>query len=59
SSTLSNAQVRQFGNSAILTGVVTIKDGEESTRSSATVVWIRRNNQWLVASAQWSDIRAE
>ena len=58
SSTLSNAQVRQFGDSAILTGVVTIKDGQESTRSSATVVWIRKNNQWLVASAQWSDIRA-
>ena len=59
STTLSNAQVRQFGDSAILTGVVKIKDGQESTRSSATVVWIRKNNQWLVASAQWSDIRAE
>lgn len=59
STTLSNVQVRQFGDSAVLTGVVTIKDGKESTRSSATVVWIRKNNQWLVASAQWSDIRAE
>ena len=56
--TLSNAQVRQFGDSAILTGVVTTKQGQESTRSSTTVVWIRKNNQWLVASAQWSDIPA-
>ena len=59
STRLSNRQVRQFGNSAILTGVVTIKDGQESARSSTTVVWLRKNNQWLVASAQWSDIRAE
>src|SRR6201982_209047 len=59
STTLSTVQVRQFGNSAILTGVVTIKDGQARTRSSASVVWIRKNNQWLVASAQWSDIRAE
>ena len=59
STTLSNAQVRQFDNSAILTGVVTIKDGQESTRSSTTVVWIRKNSQWLVASVQWSDLRAE
>ena len=58
STTLSNPQVRQFGNSAILTGVITIKEGQESTRLSTTVVWIRKNNQWLVASAQWSDIRA-
>ena len=59
STTLSNAQVRQFGDSAILTGVVTIKNGQESTRSSTTVVWIRKNSQWLVASVQWSDLRAE
>ena len=39
--------------------VSVIKDGQEQTRLSATVVWIRKNNQWLVASAQWSDIRAE
>jgi ketosteroid isomerase-like protein len=57
STRLSNLQVRQFGNSAILTGVVTIKDGQESARSSTTVLWVRKNNQWLVASAQWSDIR--
>jgi ketosteroid isomerase-like protein len=57
STRLSNLQVRQFGNSAILTGVITIKDGQESARSSTTVVWVRKNNQWLIASAQWSDIR--
>jgi hypothetical protein len=58
STSLSNAQVRQFGDSAILTGVVTHKQGRTSRRSSTTVVWIRKNDQWLVASAQWSDIRA-
>ncbi len=58
STTLSNAQARQFGDSAILTGVVTAKQGRTSVRSSTTEVWIRKNNQWLIASAQWSDIRA-
>jgi len=58
STSLSNAQVRQFGDSAILTGVITTNQAGTSTRSSTTVVWIRKNNQWLVASAQWSDIRA-
>ncbi|HEX4666123.1 MAG TPA: nuclear transport factor 2 family protein [Chthoniobacterales bacterium] len=59
STTVSNVQVRQFGDSAILNGVVTSKNGRESTRSSTTVVWIRKDNQWLVASAQWSDIRTQ
>jgi Domain of unknown function (DUF4440) len=58
STSLSNAQARQFGDSAILTGVITTKHGETSTRSSTTVIWKRKNNQWLVASPQWSDIRA-
>src|SRR5437763_9595909 len=57
STTLSNAQARQFGDSAILTGVIT-KQGRTSIRSSTTEVWIRKNNQCLIASAQWSDIRA-
>jgi ketosteroid isomerase-like protein len=56
STTLSDAQVRQFGDSAILTGVITVKRGRTTTRSSTTVVWVRKNNQWLVASAPWSDI---
>jgi hypothetical protein len=58
STTLSDAQVRQFGDSAILTGVLTIKGSQESTRLSTTVVWIRQNSQWLVASAHWSEIPA-
>jgi Ni/Co efflux regulator RcnB len=58
STTLSNAQARQFGDSAILTGVVTTKQGGTRVRSSTTEVWIKKNNQWLIASAQWSDIRA-
>ena len=59
STTLSNAQVRQFGDSAILTGVITAKrDGKSIRSSSTTVVWVRKNDQWLVASAQWSDIHS-
>ena len=50
---LSEVQVRQFGDTAILTGVLTNKDQETEETVPTTVVWLRRNNDWLVASAQW------
>ena len=56
SRTLSNVQVRQFGDAAILTGVVTSKMGNESESAATTEVWARQNGQWMLASVQWSDI---
>ena len=44
-----SAAIRQFSHSYRRSN-----DQRRAGRSSATVVWIRRNNQWLVASAQWS-----
>lgn len=53
SRSLSKVQVRQFGDTAILTGILTNKDQETEEMIPTTVVWLRRNNDWLVASAQW------
>ena len=50
---LSKVQVRQFGDEAVLTGLLTNKDRESEETVPTTVVWLRRNNDWLVASAQW------
>jgi len=54
--TVGKSEVRQFGNTAILTGSVTCKDGDKLEEMSETVVWVRMNNKWLVSSAQWSDV---
>jgi hypothetical protein len=53
SRSLSKVQVRQFGDTAILTGILTNKDQETEETVPTTVVWLRRNSDWLVASAQW------
>jgi ketosteroid isomerase-like protein len=53
SRSLSKVQVRQFGDTAILTGLLTNKDPKTEETVPTTVVWLRRNNNWLVASAQW------
>jgi ketosteroid isomerase-like protein len=55
--TVGQSEVRQFGNTAILTGSFksTSKDGERSDELNETVVWVRMNNKWLVSSAQWTE----
>jgi ketosteroid isomerase-like protein len=57
--TLGQSEVREFGNTAILTGsfTSTSKNGDRSDELNETVVWIRMNDKWLVASAQWTDAR--
>jgi ketosteroid isomerase-like protein len=57
--TVGQSEVRQFGNTAILTGSFTSasKNGDRSDALNETVVWIRMNNKWLVASAQWTGAR--
>ena len=54
--TVGQSEVRQFGNTAILTGSLTRKEGGESHEISETVVWVRMNNKWLVSSAQWTEV---
>jgi ketosteroid isomerase-like protein len=51
------SEVRQFGNTAILTGSLTStsKNGERSDELNETVVWVRMNDKWLVSSAQWTE----
>jgi ketosteroid isomerase-like protein len=53
SRSLSKVQIRQFGDTAILTGLLTTKDQKTEETVPTTVVWLRRDNNWLVASAQW------
>jgi hypothetical protein len=57
--TVGQSEVRLFRNTAILTGPVTRKDGDELEEMSETVVWIRMNNKWLVSSAQWTKAAAK
>jgi hypothetical protein len=56
--TVGPSEVRQFGNTAVLTGSFksTSKNGERSDELNETVVWIRVNDKWLVASAQWTEM---
>lgn len=44
SRSLSRVQVRQFGDTAILTGLLTNKDSKTEETVPTTVVWLRRNN---------------
>lgn len=55
--TVGQSEVRQFGNTAILTGAFksTSRNGERSDELNETVVWTRVNNKWLISSAQWTE----
>jgi ketosteroid isomerase-like protein len=55
---LSDAAVRQFGDSAILTGTVTSTTGSDVSKVGTTIVFVKREGKWLIASAQWSPIVA-
>jgi hypothetical protein len=50
--------VRQFGDSAILTGTVTSTLGQETDKAGTTVVFVRPAGKWLIASAQWTPVEA-
>ena len=54
--TLSNISVRRFGDTAILTGVLTSKSSQESSQEATTVVFVNIAGKWKIASAQWSPI---
>ena len=54
---LTDATVRRFGDTAILTGTVTTKvAGSPDEKASTTVVWVDQSGKWLIASAQWSHV---
>jgi hypothetical protein len=54
SRSLTNSIVRQFGNTAILTGILTSIAGQQTEKASTTVVWVRQSGQWLIASVHWT-----
>jgi ketosteroid isomerase-like protein len=54
--TLSDVSVQRFGDTAILTGVLTTKSTKENSREVTTVVFVRGSGKWRIASAQWTPI---
>jgi len=53
---LSSTSVRRFGDTAILTGVLTAKSAKENSQAATTVVFLREASKWKIASAQWTPI---
>jgi ketosteroid isomerase-like protein len=53
---LRDVSVRQFGDTAILTGALINESKEEKTEEATTVVFVRNAGQWKIASAQWTDL---
>ena len=54
--TLSDVSVRRFGDTAILTGVVSTKSAKEKSQEATTVVFVQSSGKWKIASAQWSAV---
>ena len=54
--TLRDVLVRQFGDTAILTGTLSSESKEEKTDAATTVVFVRNGGQWKIASAQWTEL---
>jgi len=53
---LSNVSVRRFGDTAILTGILTTKSATENSQEATTVVFVMSSGKWKIASAQWSPV---
>jgi hypothetical protein len=52
--TLSDVVVRRFGDSAVLTALLTSKLNNEKSKSAETVVFVQSSGQWKIASVQWT-----
>ena len=52
--TLSNVSVRQFGDTAILTGILHAKSAKETFEDGTTLVFVKSRGKWRIASAQWT-----
>lgn len=55
-SILSDVSVRRFGDTAVLTGIVTSKSPKESDKVATTVVFVQSSGKWKIASAQWTPV---
>src|SRR5438270_10933363 len=53
---LSNVSVRQFGDTAILIGILTTKSAKENAQDATTVVFVRSSGKWKISSVQWSPV---
>jgi hypothetical protein len=51
---LGDVTIRQFGDTAILTGILTSRTPGETDKAGTTVVFVRRGGRWLIASTQWT-----
>jgi ketosteroid isomerase-like protein len=54
--TLSDVSVRRFGDTAVLTGILTTKSANESSKDATTVVFVRSSGNWKIASAHWTPV---
>ncbi len=54
--TLARVRVRAWGDSAVLTGVLTTRTGEDTQTEAETVVCVQHDGRWRVASAQWTPV---
>jgi ketosteroid isomerase-like protein len=57
--TLNHVAVREFGDIAILTGVLTTtgaKEKEYNGEEATTVVFVRSGGAWKISSAQWTSV---
>jgi ketosteroid isomerase-like protein len=53
---LSDVSVRQFGDTAVLTGILTTKSGSETKQEATTAVFVRSSGTWKIAAAQWTPV---
>ena len=54
--TLSDVTVRRFGDTAILTGILTTKSGKDNSKEATMVVFVQSSGKWKIASAQWTPV---
>src|SRR5262249_39890264 len=57
--TLSDVALRRFGDTAILTGILSSRTGADTDKDATTVVFVRTSGQWKVASAQWTPVTSD
>jgi ketosteroid isomerase-like protein len=51
---LSEVFVRRFGNTAILTGILSTKSGQENSKEGTMVVFVQSSGTWKIASDSWT-----
>jgi hypothetical protein len=51
---LNDVTVRQFGETSILTGILSTNTATAAENGGTTVVFVRRGNTWRIASVHWS-----